>query len=731
MMPLAAPGFPKELELHRLQALYQLLASLTRAKSLEDVYESALTCLESSTAADRAAVLTFDQEGVMRFRAWRGLSDEYRAAVTGHTPWRQDSRNAEPVLVADVNAAEDVARYRDLFAREQIGSLAFVPLELEEGVFGKFMLYQRERHEWTSEEVSMTQVIAAHVALVLQRKRAELARETSEREQVRLAAVVENSYDAIITKDLNGTITSWNQAAEEMFGYTAEEAIGRPVSFLASEERAGEMQMILGRIGRGERVHHFETIRTTKDGRRIDVSITVSPIRDREGRIVGASKILRDITDHKRTEEERRLLLRREQDARATAELLNLVGPILLTEHDGERLVQRITDIATALVGAEYGAFFHNQVGQKGQAPGFYALSGVSRAAFAGFGMPRGTGLLGVTFRSEGIVRSGDITQDPRYGHNPPHSGIPAGHPPVKSYLAAPVVSRSGEILGGLFFGHSAPAQFAEYHEALLKGISAQAAIALDNARLLEQAEWAQGELKRSNEELRRTNEDLEVFAYSASHDLQEPLRTISLSSELLRREMSGRLSEQGSEFLEGILHGTRTMNQLIADLLAYTTATRSAEGPPPAIDSAAVLRDVIQNLKSAIEDAGATVSAADLPAVAMHPMRLAQLFQNLIGNALKYRGREAPRVHVSAGAQDGWTVFSVEDNGIGIEPEYARQIFGLFKRLHSRQEYPGSGLGLAICQRLIEHYGGRIWLDRSAPGGGSTFCFAVPTRQP
>ncbi len=821
------------------------MSSLTRAQSLEDVYESALTSLLASTSADRAAILTFDDEGIMRFRAWRGLSEEYRVAVTGHTPWPRGTQNAEPVVVNDVEESADLVRYRSLFAREDIRALAFVPLELELGVFGKFMLYQRDPHEWSGDELGVAQVIAGHVALVLQRKRAELAQKRSEKllhtildnsgtviflkdlhgryelvnrrfadrfrvrqdellgktdfdifpaevaarlqendrkalaageplsieeripgpdgERIfisvkfpiagaegtpaaicgistdvtewqqleissrRLAAVVESSYDAIITKDLNGIITSWNRAAEDLFGYSASEAIGRPISFYAPEDRADEMRMILARISRGERVHHFETKRKTKDGRILDVSLTVSPIRDREGRIVGASKILRDITERKQAEQERSLLLQREQDARATAELLNQVGPTLLAEHDLDRLVQGITDIAAALVGAQFGAFFHNRVDKDGEPYGFYALSGLPRETFAGLHMPRATALIGPTFQGEPIIRCEDVTKDPRYGHSPPHFGIPANHPAVRSYLAAPVISRSGEILGGLFFGHAEPGKFAERHELLLRGIAAQAAIAIDNARLLEQAEWAQAELKRSNEELRRTNEDLEVFAYSASHDLQEPLRTISLSSELLRRVAGDRLPEEGNRFLESILHGSRAMSQLISDLLAYTTATRSAEGPAPLIDSAAVLQDVIRNLKSAIDSAGATVTSASLPSVAMHPVRLAQLFQNLIGNALKYRGADPPRVHVSAREQDGWTVFSVTDNGIGIEPEYASQIFGLFKRLHSRHDYPGSGLGLAICQRLVEHYGGRIWLDQSTPGGGSTFCFAIP----
>ena len=710
------------MEVQRLRTLYQLLSALSRAKSLQDVYDSALTSLLGSTVADRAAILLFDEDGVMRFKAWRDLSSKYREAVTGHTPWPRGAQNAEAIPVSDIEADPDLSGLRGVLTRENIRALVFVPLELDAGVCGKFMLYSAEPHEWTADEVGSAQVIASHVALVLERKRAEIARETSEQ---RLASVVENSFDAIITKNLNGIITSWNQAAEYLLGYTAAEAVGNPISMLAPSGRTDEMAMILARIGRGERVAHFETQRKAKDGRVLDVSLTISPIRDRDGRITGASKIMRDITEHKKAEQERLLLLARERESRATAELLNQVGPLLLAERDPEHLVQAITDIATALVGAEYGSFLHNSVDAKGE-PRKLTVSGVVGKPHSGFPVHGDASRFAPAFRDGSVVRCADVTRDPGFGNASYLDGAETQRN-VRSYMAAPVVSRSGEIIGGLFFAHSAPDKFELYHEVLIKGIAAQAAIAMDNARLFEQAQWAQDELKRSNEELRRTNEDLEAFVYSASHDLKEPLRTIALCSELLQRVEGDRLQGDAARYLASTIHGARTMDQLLKDLLTYMTVSRSAEGPPPVIDSGAVLKEVLQNLQASIDQAGATVISGPLPMVSMHASRLTQLFQNLIGNSLKYRGEEPPRVHVSAAEQDGWTVFSVQDNGIGIDPEYADQIFGLFKRLHGRNQYAGSGLGLAICQRIVEQYGGRIWLDTSAPGSGCLFCFAIP----
>ncbi|HEX4808296.1 MAG TPA: PAS domain S-box protein [Bryobacteraceae bacterium] len=718
----------------RLTTLYELLAALTRAKAMEDVYQAAIDSLLAATAAERAAILTFDQDGIMRFNAWRDLSLEYREAADGYAPWPEGAQNAEPVVIPDVLIEENFRAYRDIFAREKIRAVAFIPLSPETGVLGKFALYYTDPHECTQDELAIAQVIASHVALVIERKRAEIAPDRTVREQLEaaslhLSAIVESSDDAIVSKDLNGIITSWNRSAERVFGYTAAEVIGKPVSILAAPERLDEMPNILNQIRQGQRVDHYETLRRRKDGQIIQVSLTVSPVRDASGRVIGASKIARDITDRKRVESERALLLSREQEARKTAELLNRVSPMLAAELELRKLVQSVTDLATELVGAEFGSFFHNVVNEQGESYVLYTLSGALREAFAGFPMPRNTEIFGPTFRGEGVVRCEDVTGDPRYGRNAPYYGMPKGHLPVRSYLAAPVVSRSGEVLGGLFFGHSMPGKFTEQHEAILTGVAAQAAIAMDNARLLEQAQWVQNELKRSNEELRRANQDLETFAYSASHDLQEPLRTVALAAQLLERRYIGQLQGDAQQFLSTIVQGVQRMENLIRDILAYATATKHAEGLPPSVDSGRVLAAVLENLKGLTEQAGATVSSGDLPVVSVHENRLAQLFQNLIGNALKYRGKEAPRVHISAIERDGWSVFSVVDNGIGIERKFADLIFGLFKRLHNRAEYPGSGIGLAICQRIVEQYGGRIWLEHSIPGEGSTFCFTFPSR--
>lgn len=329
----------------------------------------------------------------------------------------------------------------------------------------------------------------------------------------RLAAIVESSEDAIIGKTLDGIITDWNAGAERIFGYAAEEIIGKSILTLIPEDRRAEEVEIIDRLKRGERIAHFETVRQRKNKSLIDISLTVSPIKDSDGAIIGASKIARDITEPKRIQAQ----LAHQSERLAT---INRIAQVISRDLDLDRIVQTVTDVATELTGAKFGAFFYNVVDPAGDSYQLYALSGAPRSAFDDFGMPRKTAIFGPTFSGDGVVRSDDIRADERYGHSAPHYGMPTGHLPVVSYLAVPVISVSNKILGGLFFAHDQPAQFTADTEALVSAIAAQTAVAMDNAQLHKssQLEIAQR---------RRAEESKELLLHELQHRVKNTLTTI------------------------------------------------------------------------------------------------------------------------------------------------------------------------------------------------------------
>jgi signal transduction histidine kinase len=228
--------------------------------------------------------------------------------------------------------------------------------------------------------------------------------------------------------------------------------------------------------------------------------------------------------------------------------------------------------------------------------------------------------------------------------------------------------------------------------------------------------------------ECERSNAELQQFAYVASHDLQEPLRMISSYLQLLERRYKGRLDADADDFIFYAVDGAKRMQALICDLLAYSRVQTRGKPFEPT-DAEQGLNLTLKNLQTAIEESNAKITHDPLPTVVVDEVQLVQVFQNLIGNAIKFRGDEPPRIHVSAEKGANKWIFLVSDNGIGIDPQYAEKIFGIFQRLHGAREYPGTGIGLAVCKRIVERHGGRIWVD-SEPGKGATFYFTIPIKE-
>ena len=526
--------------------------------------------------------------------------------------------------------------------------------------------------------------------------------EGMEQHQAILTAIIDSSEDAIISKDLNGIITSWNKSAERIFGYTANEIVGKHISLLIPDGRLAEEDMIISNIRAGNRVEPFETIRRSKAGTEIAISLTISPIKNARGQIVGASKIARDITKQKESQET--LLHYAEQ-----LKLINSIGKTIVAELDAKSILQKVTDATTKISGAAFGAFFYNKIDITGETYTLFTLSGAPREAFEKFGMPRNTAVFKTTFEGEGILRSDDITKDPRYGKNAPHKGMPEGHLPVVSYLAVPVTTQSGVVVGGLFFGHPKAGMFKEEHESFVAAIAAQAAIALDNAKLYE--------------EVSLMNAQKDAFIGFASHELKTPLTTAKGYVQLAEME-----PQLFAEFIPKIGKQLNRLSNIITDLLDISKIQAGR------MDMNLKYVSLLQLIKESIEGIDQVTAKhqieCELPShdvtVMIDAKKIEQVIVNLLSNAIKYSS-PGTKVFLAAIVSGDTIQISIKDSGIGIKEKHLEKIFDRFYRITtSGNTAEGMGLGLYISQGIVEAHSGRIWAE-SEEGKGSTFYFTFP----
>ena len=296
----------------------------------------------------------------------------------------------------------------------------------------------------------------------------------------------------------------------------------------------------------------------------------------------------------------------------------------------------------------------------------------------------------------------------------------------LRSLILAPL-SVNGRIFGLLtLVAAESGRRYSQEDYAFVQELARRAATAMDNARLFTDSSEAQDALRRANAELSRANEDLNQFAYSASHDLQEPLRMLIVYSQLLERRCKEALTGPGRDYLSFIVDGARRMEMLLSDLLAYMQVVNIGRQHVEPVDANTIITGVLDTLAVSIQESKAKVTVETFPPLPLQEFHLVQLFQNLISNAVKYRSERAPEIHISCKPLEGQWMICVNDNGIGIPPEYCDEVFKVFKRLHDKDKYPGTGIGLAICQKIVERYGGKIWIE-SALGQGSTVCITLP----
>lgn len=444
----------------------------------------------------------------------------------------------------------------------------------------------------------------------------------------------------------------------------------------------------------------------------------VAPLTDELGKLLRWVCKASDIHHHKELE----IHLR---NSRNQAELLNQVGLDLVGELDVQRLTQRVTDTARALVDAEIAVLNYEIVdADTSDSQRCYAVSGIPTEVFDGFGAPQLTELFRPTTVGL-VVRCDDVRLDKRFIHQVPDQSALPDQPLVVSYLAVPVRTRYGTILGGLFCTHSQPAQFTAQHERLLHGIAALAATAFDSARLIE-AERRQRRLAdQRTTQLARSNAELEQFAYICSHDLQEPLRMVSTFLGLLDDRYRDRLDERAHGFIRRAIDGSTRMQGMIREILDFSRVGRG-ERAEESFHMADIVQVAITNLQAAIEQSGAQIQLGELPKVRANRLQCVQLMQNLIGNALKYHSDKTLIVRISSVAENSRWRISVSDNGIGIDPVHHQRIFQVFQRLHGREQFEGNGIGLSLCQKIVLAHGGTIGVE-SQLGQGATFWFTLP----
>jgi len=413
----------------------------------------------------------------------------------------------------------------------------------------------------------------------------------------------------------------------------------------------------------------------------------------------------------------RRLYAELELEHRAIARV-NEVGRSLAGELDHRRIAQIVIDAATELTGAQFGALFYNVTDDRIESYLLYAVAGVPRDAFAGLPLPRNTAVLAPGFLGPTPLRIDDVAKDPRYGKNYPHKGVPDGHPPVRSYLTAPVMSRTAAAIGGVFLGHAAVGVFTARTEWIAVELAAHAAAALDNARVYDEAQ-------RLIAALEKTNAELDQFAYAASHDLRAPLRGITNLASWIDEDLPSTTDATTKEHLRLLKIRAARMDRLINGLLELARVGRSRQ-KPERIDVTELLHDTIE-LANPREESR-IMMIGEMPMLVTERAALQQVLLHLLTNALQHAGREDVVVRISAiDRGDDWEL-AIADNGLGIPVEHHARVWQLFQTLQSRDVTETTGIGLAIVRKQVEGHGGRAWIDASAPSG-TTIRFTWPKR--
>ncbi len=546
-----------------------------------------------------------------------------------------------------------------------------------------------------------------------------------------MRATLESTAEGILVTDRSGRVVTFNSQYLQISGLPADQVQGARhreifdrigIALTGDDAAAARLDEIYSH----QELESLDTL-DLADGRRLERYSRPQYIG---GAIVGRVWSFRDITARKLAEE---ALL----DETRILDLLNRTGAAVAATLEIEAILQTVTDTATQLSGARFGAFFYNTTNELGEAYQLVTLSGASSADFAQFGMPRATPVFAPTFRGDAPVRSDDITQDPRYGRVAPHHGLPRGHIPVRSYLAASVKSRDNETIGGLFFGHPEAGVFTKRSERLVVGIAAQASLAIENARLYEEARRLARERETLVEAERAARTDIarvsrmkDEFLATLSHELRTPLSAVLGWSKVLATRHKD--VDDLSRGLDVITRNAVAQARLIDDLLDMNRIVSGKvrlEVQPTDVGN--VVLAAVEAAKPAADAKGIRLRTVIDPLagfVSGDPNRLQQVVWNLLTNAVKFTQRGG-KIDVLLQRVNSHLEITVRDNGIGIEAIFLPLVFDRFRQADASttRSHGGLGIGLSITKQLVELHGGTIDAASDGPGRGASFVVNLP----
>ena len=592
--------------------------------------------------------------------------------------------------------------------------------------FGEATGYNRghprpDRTREVKDEHSAENVLAKQVA-VLHRRIAELEASEAERDRAwdwlrqneeHYRTAVENVADAIVVT-VGTSRVFVNQAFLSLHELDdMSQASGLALDhFIVAEDRPMVSDRTLARE-RGEPVpglYEYRIRRTNGEVRTVETSAVAITFDGKPATLA----VLRDITKHKEAEQ---ALHKNEERIRRLAE----IGQIISSSLDIEEVYERFAAKVRELISFDRIVITVAQP-ERNIFTTAYVMGGEVRDRQPGdvTGLSDSVTQEVIRRRSGLIIQSEDVAElRNRYS-----TLLPAYQAGFRSFLSVPLIAND-EVIGALHLEATVSNAYGERDLNLAMNVGAQISGAIANAQLFAQLEAGEEALAAQARDLERSNRDLEQFAYVASHDLQEPLRMVDSYVQILAKDYKGKLDSDADRVIGYAVDGATRMQTLIDDLLAYSRVGTQGKPFEPT-DFNEIAYQVVADLEAVIEDSQAVVTCDAFPTVMGDATQLIQLLRNLVSNGIKYRGEEPPRVNIGVGQKGNEWVFSIRDNGIGINPNHYERIFQMFQRLHHRSEYPGTGIGLAICQRIVERHGGYIWVD-SELGRGSTFFFTIP----